>query len=374
VSRRRRTTRGRPYKRGRIWWISYYHEGRNIRSSSRSTKKAVARQLLNERIALLRPDPGMSNVRLSELLDALAADYEINQRPSIDRLRVSIKHLRAHFGDPLAREISSEDVVSYSTERHRARAGNGTINVELGALRRAFRLGQQRDRIAKVPRISLLKPPPARAGFVEREQLELILAALPAEMRPLVLTAFITGWRMRSELLTRTWRHVDFAGEGWLSLDPGEGKTGKGRTFPFTDELRAVLTAQLTRAAEIALRTGRAPATVFFGAEGRPLRGVRAAWLQAVAAAGCPGLRPHDLRRSAVREFERAGVARSTSMEYTGHRSQSVFDRYAISDSKSLREGAEKLNRSRAQSGHSPSEASTVIGNAASPENTVEGA
>jgi integrase len=61
--------------------------------------------------------------------------------------------------------------------------------------------------------------------------------------RPVVKFACITGWRVKSEVLTRGWRHVDFkAGE--VRLEPGTTKNKEGRTFPFTTELRTLLEAQ----------------------------------------------------------------------------------------------------------------------------------
>jgi integrase len=81
-------------------------------------------------------------------------------------------------------------------------------------------------------------------AFFEREQLEAVLRHLPEYFRPVAIVAFLTGWRARSELLTRRWRHVDFE-HGWLRLEPGETKNGQGRTFPFMalPELRAVIEA-----------------------------------------------------------------------------------------------------------------------------------
>jgi integrase len=79
----------------------------------------------------------------------------------------------------------------------------------------------------------------ARTGFFEPEQYRAVRDHLPAYLKPVAIVAYITGWRAKSELLTRQWRHVDFA-KGWLRLEPGESKNGEGREFPFTPELRAV--------------------------------------------------------------------------------------------------------------------------------------
>jgi hypothetical protein len=52
---------------------------------------------------------------------------------------------------------------------------------------------------------------------------------------------------------------------------------------------------------------------------------------------------PHDFRRTAVRNLERAGVPRSTAMAMVGHRTESIYRRYAIFDETMLQEGAERL-------------------------------
>jgi hypothetical protein len=48
-------------------------------------------------------------------------------------------------------------------------------------------------------------------------------------------------------------------------------------------------------------------------------------------------------RRTAVRNLERAGVPRSTAMRMVGHKTESIYRRYAIVDEAMLKEGAAKL-------------------------------
>jgi hypothetical protein len=51
----------------------------------------------------------------------------------------------------------------------------------------------------------------------------------------------------------------------------------------------------------------------------------------------------HDFRRPAVRSMERAGVSRSVAMKVRGHRSESVYRRYAIVSDTDLREASRKI-------------------------------
>jgi integrase len=54
---------------------------------------------------------------------------------------------------------------------------------------------------------------------------------------------------------------------------------------------------------------------------------------------------PHDFRRTAVRNLERAGVSRSDAMKMVGHKTEAIYRLYAIADERSMKESAGKLDR-----------------------------
>ncbi len=58
---------------------------------------------------------------------------------------------------------------------------------------------------------------------------------------------------------------------------------------------------------------------------------------------GLGGKVPHDFRRTAVRNLERAGVPRSVAMKLVGHKTESIYRRYAILFETDLTEGVRKL-------------------------------
>jgi hypothetical protein len=48
-----------------------------------------------------------------------------------------------------------------------------------------------------------------RSGFFDDHMLDAVLAKLPAALRPVVQFAYVTGWRVQSEILPLEWRQVD---------------------------------------------------------------------------------------------------------------------------------------------------------------------
>jgi integrase len=325
------------------WWLQYSVRGKRYRESSGSTNRADAVKLLKRRIGEAvegRPiGHDIEKTTFEDLAQILLDDYKANGRHSTRRAKSATQNLRRFFADSRAIDMTEDRFNAYIVFRQEEKAANATINRELAAIKRAFRLAGKKAGMP--PRFRMLRENNARKGFFEPEQFKAVLQHLPEDLKPVFEVAYITGWRVSSELLTRKWQHVDLA-TNWLRLDPGESKNSEGRMFPLTPELRDVLSQQLEKTRQLEKATERVIPWVFHR-NGKPIKDYYGAWDEACRLAGLPDRIAHDLRRTAVRNLERAGVPRSASMKMTGHKTESVYRRYAIVDEAMLREGAEKL-------------------------------
>jgi len=356
-----RDQRTRERKTAETWWISYSLHGRRHRENAHSTKEGDATKLLKLRLgqaAIGMPiGPQVERTTLGDILKRVEVDYAANGRKSLGRVKHAATHLKEFFDAyAKARAITSDRISAYQAERLEQGAKPATVNYELAILRRGFRLGARAGKIASRPEIQMLHVQNASKGFFEPEQYRAVVKHLPEHLRPLAAIAYIPGWRAMRELLSRQWRHVDLA-KGWLRLDPGESKNGECREFPFTPDMRSVLEAQRETVRTIEREQACLIPWVFVQPDGSRIRDFRWAWRTACRNAGVPGRLVHDFRRTAVRNLERAGVPRSAAMRMTGHKTEAVYRRYAITDSAMLQEAASKLATLHAAEEKSPSSA-----------------
>jgi integrase len=375
---------GQLRKRGGRWQIRYRRNGRLYEESTGSTVKQVAIDLLKARegdgVKGIAITPQIGRFTFQDAAEDLLNDYRTNDKRSIDEVERRLrKHLAPFFGGRRMASLSTADVRRYvaarqaDTVRTRAAysltrkdgtqirvaeqtrdvgtgASNAEINRELTLLKRMFTLAIQAGKLLHKPYIPLLHERNTRTGFFEREQFLAVRAELPPALQPVIEFAYITGWRIDSEILPLEWRQVDFVASE-VRLDPHTTKNDDGRVFPMTDDLRALLEAQQV-AREALQRAGHLVPWVFFRLVGKGRRGPKVpraitafttTWKNATIAAGCPGRIPHDFRRTAVRNMVRRGVPERVAMQLTGHKTRSVFERYNIVSDGDLRTAADQL-------------------------------
>ena len=82
-----------------------------------------------------------------------------------------------------------------------------------------------------------------------------------------------------------------------------------------------------------------------FQRHGEPIGDFRKVWATACKKAGLTGRLVHDLRRTAARDFRKAGVSEGEIMKLCGWKSRDMFDRYNIIDAADLsRAVAQRFN------------------------------
>jgi len=341
-TRSRRSLRGfgRKYRRGRVWWIEYWHRSRQHRESTRSGREVDADRLLKKRLKQIGRGrfvgPSEDRLLIDEILMGLETDYEVNQRRSRDTLAYRLAPLKAAFAGERAIDVTEERIERYKAARLTERMSPATVNRELAALRRAFRLAVRQRRLSERPEITLLAEDNARQGFVSPGDFEALISHLPPYLQDFSRFGYGSGWR-KGEVQSLEWADVDRV-QGLVTLRREHSKNGEPRILPLTPALAAIIERRWAARQVMSPDGSVALCPFVFHHRGRPVGDFRKAWAEACGRAEVPGLLFHDLRRSAVRNLERAGVSQAVAMKITGHKTASTYRRYRIVDETDMRE------------------------------------
>ena len=342
----------------RVWWGRSGRHRKSMHTTSlrEATKRyhAWVTSLANGMIIT----PETERTTLIDGQQIILDHYVLKGRRSVRRTKISIAHLIQFFGaDCRLMHITTDRAGAYVVARTEAGAAPATIQNELAALKRILALAHRAGKLTVRPYIEMPAVQNTRTGFFEDTEFRAIQAQLSNALKTVVEFMYYTGWRT-SEVLSLLWRQIDFQA-GVVRLDPGTTKNREGRTFPFAllPALASLLRAQREHTTVIERRTGRIIQYVFHR-EGQLIKAFLGGWHAACERAGLPGRIPHDFRRTAVRNLERAGVPRSQAMSLTGHKTEAVYRRYAIVSASDQRDAVGKLARLHEQ--QSPA-AQTVI-------------
>jgi len=349
-----------------VWWIQYFDARGRRRREKAGTKSAAISLYSKRKTEALGgkklPENLRSVVKVSDLAPAILRDYEINGKKSLDsvarRLR---KHLLPFFGAMSASELGTDDFNRYIDQRKKADAENATINREMAALKRIFRLARHGNppKLRELPVFpARLKENPPRQGFVEdRQYVVLLKHAEEPWLKALIATAYAFAFRKSELILQLKVSQLDFE-QGTIRLYPGTTKNDQGRTVKMTDEVCKLLEACIA---------GKKPDDYVFARDARPVKDFRHAWWTACQKAGLgrfikekdrkgrirekwQGLVPHDLRRSAARNMRRYGVDEGVIMQIGGWKTRSVFERYNIVSEADITEASRKIEEGRKRS------------------------
>jgi integrase len=347
------------------WFAQYYDaQGRQRRVSTKTPVRqkalSILRRLMDDTDKGLVSVIDARKVTYGDLRAGLLASYvergnrslqtnadgeeTITALKALDEfLGYDAKHPGQHPG-PSALRITSDTGREFVKKRLADGVGNAWVNRSLACLRRMLRIAYDDGKLQRMPKLHFLKEPPARKGFLEFKKFDELIGLLPTHLRPLATFLYYDGVRL-GEALQIDWAQVNLE-RHVIRLHEEQTKGAEPRVVPLPSPLIAMLR-------DIEPKTGR----VFDDTN------LRVEWERACNACGLGtrtlvepkegykwyryrGLLIHDLRRSAVRNLVEAGVPETRAMKISGHKTRSVFDRYAIASEGDLRKAMQSVELS----------------------------
>jgi integrase len=339
-----------------FWHARFYdQEGRKISMTTNTKVKAEAEAFLRRQLSDVRdngqtPLNEVRKIRYADLRAGLLGNYtergnkSLTVRADGDETITGLPQLDDFFGFTKDHpglsvlQIGTDTARAFVRKRQSEGAGNAVINRSLSCLRRMLRIAHDENKIPVMPKVNLLKEPPARRGFVELNQFECLVRMLPTHLQAYVTFLYHVGGRS-GEAKLLDWSQVDLQ-RRLIRLEDDQTKGGVAREVPLPARLVMMLQ-------EIEPKQG----LVF------DCTNLRKEWMKACTACGLgtlesvegkpydptyAGLNLHDLRRSAARNLLLAGVPETVIMKIGGWKTRSVFDRYAVASTADLTAAMQK--------------------------------
>jgi site-specific recombinase XerD len=232
------------FRRGRRWYANFQHGGKQHRPSLRtSSKKEARRQALQIEADLAA---GRWKATPAAPIEQVIAAYRDFLRAEERAAKTINKYFKVFDRvAELARQRKVKDlsgvnlafIDAYRQQRVEAGVKGKTRYTETVVIRQLVNFALSRNMLTTDPLkgLKLKKPRPTRQPCWTYEQLQQILAASAAEIKPALTILAETGMRFQ-ELAWLTWDDVDVAANV-LRIQPKEGwkpKSGDQRAIPLT--------------------------------------------------------------------------------------------------------------------------------------------
>jgi integrase len=348
-------TQGRIFPRGNILWISYYLNGTEYRESAKTADEPEARRFLKNRLnetgahkigKAVFVTPKAQRILISELVDSLEADFTLRGILSPTN-SCNLARVTRDFGTYRAMQLLPENIDSYITGRLAVGNKRASINRTLQLLGQAYKHGVTQKRFSDfdIPAIThLYEGDNVRQDIFTETEVAAVIENLPEDLQDFTRWCAAFGQRC-GEAKLLTWEMVTGSE---LQIPGNICKNAKARAIPLDvlglDEIiarrRKLQTVEVNGTAQMC--------PLIFHRGGRPIGNFSKAWKRATRLAKCPGRLFHSLRRFAVTNLIRSGVAIPAAKLWSGHESDSMIFRYGILNTDDMRREAVKVEAYRA--------------------------
>ncbi len=311
------------YKRGNVYYIDYYLEGKRIQKAV-STDRKLAEAVLQKRKVEIAEGKHLDikkipKVKFEELCEIYLKQHAIPQiKKSWHSDWDTIKVLKRWFSGKYLQDITPLLVNKFKVERSQE-TSPATTNRGLACLKCMFNKAKEWGKFNldnPVYKVKLFKENNQRLKFLEKEEIDRLIDNASSHLKPILIVALNTGMR-KGEILNLKWRDCDFQ-RGLIRLT--NTKNNEGRTLPMNDKVRDNL---------IKVRKHPESPFIFCNKEGKPYGDIKKSFLSAVEKAGIMDFRFHDLRHTFASHLVMSGVDLNTVRELMGHKSLAMTLRYS---------------------------------------------
>ena len=283
---------GRVYQKikGGNWYIDYFYNGRRVRQMIGPSKK-LAQAVLNKRLSEVAENKHLDvkKDRKIKFKDFAHTYLETHAKPNKRSWQTSdakyLKNLIPCFGESYLYEITPEIVERYKAQR-KEKVSVASVNRDLALLKcmfnKAIAWGYASDN--PVRKVKLYKENNWRTRYLEKEEIDKLLAASPFMLRAILILALNTGMR-KSEIQNLKWNDVNYE-RGYITLF--QTKNGEKRFIPINRAVRETL---------VSIRKHPESAYIFCGKDGFPYN-FRKSFETALKKSGIKDFRFHDCRHS----------------------------------------------------------------------------
>ncbi len=332
------------FKRGKVWWMRFNHNGKQVRHSCETSSKKLAEKIyakLKTQIVegkfLDIDQEGDRTFR--ELSEKYYKEYSPRKAATTrTRDKSLFKHLNDHFGDSRLSEITPRLISAYKEVRREEGAAPKTINHELGLMSHAFNMAMKEWEWVKtnpVLCVSRERVDNIIERWLEIDEEDLLLDASPQWLKEIIIFAINTGMR-QGEILNLKWSNVSLP-RGTVSIY--EQKNRGRDTLPLNARVLAILKARFDVRPKNQI-------FVFYSETGTTLdaSNLRRAFNIAIDKAGIEKLRFHDLRHTFATRLIQNGIDVYMVQKLGRWRSIQMVERYAHHQTESLRNSVELLD------------------------------
>jgi len=307
------------FKKGSNWFVDYRdNRKRRVRKKIGPNKKLAESALAKIKTEIAENrylDKRKESKMDFEELCLKYIDYARINKRSWRRDQISLKNMAKYFGKALIDSINADSLESYK-RRRLEHVSKATTNRELACLRYMFNKAIEWDLVETNPmrKVKLFRENNQRIRYLDSEEIRKLYADCSAHLKPIVMTALLTGMR-KGEILKLRWEDVDLVRR---IIYVTNTKNGEIREIPINDQLYNSLKTMEHKSQFI-----------FTKDEGKPYIDIDTGFKAALRRTNIDNFRFHDLRHTYASHLVMSGVDLVTVKELLGHKTMKMTLRYA---------------------------------------------